>query len=57
MRALLMVAIAAASVSSLFPANSLHVAGPGEIVRKCIEFDQNNWMRMKDYSPARKSAG
>jgi hypothetical protein len=49
MRALLMVAIAAA-VFALRPADSLPATGAGDIVRRCIELDQANWMRMKDYT-------
>jgi len=43
-------AMAAASVSSL-PAAGLPAApDPREIVRKSVELDQNNWLRMKDYT-------
>lgn len=36
-----------------FPATLLWSApppDPRELVRKCVEFDQNNWLRMKDYT-------
>jgi len=48
MRALLMLAIAAAFGGSLQPADSPPSAA--DIVRRCIELDQTNWMRMKDYT-------
>src|SRR5271157_5014577 len=41
--------LAAASFSStlLWPAES---PDPRELVRKCVELDQTNWLRMKDYT-------
>jgi hypothetical protein len=44
MRALLWIATAA----------SLYAADPVEIVRKSIELDQSNWVRMKDYTWVRR---
>jgi hypothetical protein len=47
MRGWLMIAIAAASVG---PATAAEFPPAAEIVRQCIELDQSNWMRMKDYT-------
>lgn len=47
MRFRTLLTIASVSANLLWSAS---VGDPREVVRKCVELDQSNWLRMKDYT-------